>query len=126
MARNEHERISSADSDWNCRCIYPLADVFCFVQRRRGLTQAASNFAAFCVAAAFSFYVNMLYTFDSKTSVFGYLLFMCLMGGASFGIGSIADTRGWHGLLTVTVFTALNLTLGYGFFRFVLFRQQRS
>jgi len=91
-----------------------------------GLTQAASNFAAFCVAAAFSFYVNMLYTFDSKTSVFGYLLFMCLMGGASFGIGSIADTRGWHGLLTVTVFTALNLTLGYGFIRFVLFRQQRS
>ncbi|WP_367085604.1 GtrA family protein [Pseudomonas sp. HOU2] len=90
-----------------------------------GLTQAASNFAAFCVAAAFSFYVNMLYTFDSKTPVFGYLLFIGLMGGASFGIGSIADARGWHGLLTVTVFTALNLMLGYGFFRLVLFRQQR-
>ena len=91
-----------------------------------GLTQAASNFAAFCVAAAFSFYVNMLYTFDSKTSVLGYLLFMGLMAGASFGIGAIADTHGWHGLLTVTVFSVLNLTLGYCFFRFVLFRQQRS
>ena len=91
-----------------------------------GLTQAASNFGAFCVAAAFSFYVNLLYTFDSETSVLGYLLFMGLMAGASFGIGAIADTHGWHGLLTVTVFSVLNLTLGYCFFRFVLFRQQRS
>lgn len=121
MARNRNERISCADSDWNCRCPDPLADFFVLCSAA-GLTQAASNFAAFCVAAAFSFYVNMLYTFDSKTPVFGYLLFMGLMGGASFGIGRIADTRDWSGLLTVTVFTALNLMLGYGFFRFVLFR----
>lgn len=91
-----------------------------------GLTQAASNFAAFCVAAAFSFYVNLLYTFDSKTWVLGYVLFIALLGGTSFGIGAIADTRDWGGLLTVTVFTALNLMLGYCFFRFVLFRGQRT
>ncbi|ULN85540.1 polysaccharide synthesis protein GtrA [Pseudomonas sp. Y5-11] len=90
-----------------------------------GLTQAASNFAAFCVAA-FSFYVNLLYTFDSKTWVLGYVLFIALLGGTSFGIGAIADTRDWGGLLTVTVFTALNLMLGYCFFRFVLFRGQRT
>jgi putative flippase GtrA len=100
--------------------------VFFVLCSAAGLTQAASNFAAFCVAAAFSFYVNMLYTFDSKTSVYGYLLFIGLMAGASFGIGSIADMRGWHGLLTVTVFTVLNLTLGCCFFRFLLFRQQRT
>ena len=91
-----------------------------------GLTQAASNFGAFCVAAAFSFYVNLLYTFDSKTWVLGYVLFIALLGGTSFGIGAIADTRDWGGLLTVTVFTALNLMLGYCFFRFVLFRGQRT
>ncbi|QXE11509.1 MULTISPECIES: polysaccharide synthesis protein GtrA [Pseudomonas] len=91
-----------------------------------GLTQAASNFGAFCVAAAFSFYVNLLYTFDSKTWVLGYVLFIALMGGTSFGIGAIADTRDWGGLLTVTVFTALDLMLGYCFFRFVLFRGQRT
>ncbi len=90
------------------------------------MTQAASNFGAFCVAAAFSFYVNLLYTFDSKTWVLGYVLFIALMGGTSFGIGAIADTRDWGGLLTVTVFTALNLMLGYCFFRFVLFRGQRT
>ncbi|MNB56190.1 hypothetical protein D3C87_522170 [compost metagenome] len=89
------------------------------------LTQAASNFAAFCVAAMFSFYVNMLYTFDSRTSVLGYLLFIVVMGALSFAIGAIADTRDLPGLLTVAVFTLLNLLLGYSFFRFVLFRRQR-
>ncbi|WP_322844666.1 GtrA family protein [Pseudomonas sp. B33.4] len=89
------------------------------------LSQAASNFAAFCVAAAFSFYVNMLYTFESRTSVFGYLLFIVLMGGVSFGIGSIADARHWPGLMTVVVFTLINFLAGYGFFRYVLLREQR-
>ena len=87
-----------------------------------GLHQAASNFAAFCVAAAFSFYVNALYTFETTTSVSGYLLFIGLMGGLSFGIGSFADEHQLPGLLTVAVFSALNLLLGYCFFRFVLFR----
>ncbi|MFJ5236756.1 polysaccharide synthesis protein GtrA [Pseudomonas neuropathica] len=91
-----------------------------------GLTQAASNFAAFCVAAMFSFYVNMLYIFESRTSVFGYLLFIVLMGGVSFGIGSIADARHWPGLMTVGVFTLANLLAGYCFFKFVLFRRQQS
>ncbi|WP_456024195.1 GtrA family protein [Pseudomonas protegens] len=89
------------------------------------LSQAASNFAAFCVAAAFSFYVNMLYTFESRTSVFGYLLLIVLMGGVSFGIGSIADARHWPGLMTVVVFTLINFLAGYGFFRYVLLREQR-
>jgi putative flippase GtrA len=87
-----------------------------------GLKQAASNFAAFCVAAGFSFYVNTLYTFDARTSVSAYLLFIGLMGGLSYGIGSFADAHNLPGLLTVAVFSALNLLLGYCFFRFVLFR----
>lgn len=88
-----------------------------------GLKQAASNFAAFCVAAAFSFYVNALYTFETRTSVSGYLLFIGLMGVLSFGIGMFADEHQLPGLLTVAVFSALNLLLGYCFFRFVLFRE---
>ncbi|WP_064118964.1 GtrA family protein [Pseudomonas fluorescens] len=91
-----------------------------------GLTQAASNFAAFCVAAAFSFYVNMLYTFDSRTSVLGYLLFIVVMGALSFAIGAFADARGLPGLLTVGVFTLVNLLLGYCFFRFFLLHERES
>lgn len=90
------------------------------------LSQAASSFAAFCVAAAFSIYVNMLYTLESRTSVFGYLLFIVVMGGVSFGIGSIADARHWPGLMTVVVFTLINLLAGYGLFSLLLLREQRE
>ncbi|MFW9078281.1 GtrA family protein [Pseudomonas sp. P2757] len=88
-----------------------------------GLDQAASNFAAFCVAAAFSFYVNALYTFENQTSVFAYLGFIGVMGAASFAVGHIADIYQLPGLVTVTTFSLLNLLLGYSFFRFVLFRR---
>lgn len=91
-----------------------------------GLSQAASNFAAFCVAAAFSFYVNMLYTLDRRTSVFAYLLFIVVMGALSFAIGMLANARDLPGLLTVAVFTSVNLLLGYCFFRLVLFRRHQS
>ncbi|MFI8223293.1 polysaccharide synthesis protein GtrA [Pseudomonas sp. NPDC085632] len=91
-----------------------------------GLTQAASNFAAFCVAAAFSFYVNVLYTFERNTSLLGYLLFIGGMGGVSVAIGSIADAQHWHGWVTVASFTLLNLLAGYLFFRFVLLREHQE
>jgi hypothetical protein len=69
--------------------------------------------------------VNMLYIFESRTSVFGYLLFIMLMGGLSFGIGAIADAWSLPGLMTVAVFTMVNLLLGHCFFRFVLFRRKQ-
>ncbi len=90
-----------------------------------GLTQATSNFAAYCVAALFSLYVNALYTFETGTCVFAYLLFMVIMGGVSFAMGSFADAFNLPGLVTVASFTALNLLIGYGFFRFVLLRRHR-
>lgn len=89
-----------------------------------GLDQAASNFAAFCVAAAFSFYVNALYTFENQTSVSAYLGFIGVMGATSFGVGQIADIYKLPGLMTVTTFTVINLLLGYSFFRYVLFRER--
>ncbi|MEO6675732.1 MAG: GtrA family protein [Pseudomonas sp.] len=85
-------------------------------------SQAASNFAAFCVAASFSFYVNALYTFDARVSVFGYLLFIGVMGIMSYGIGHMADTWRLHGLVTVTTFSLLSLMSGFFFSKFVLFR----
>ncbi|MDT3311961.1 polysaccharide synthesis protein GtrA [Pseudomonas sp. rhizo66] len=87
-----------------------------------GLDQAAGNFAAFCVAAAFSFYLNVLYLFERETSVFFYLMFIGLMGSVSFGVGAIADVWRLPGLVTVASFSLLNIGSGYCFFRFVLFR----
>lgn len=98
--------------------------VFFVVSSAGGLTQAASNFAAFCVAAAFTIYVNVLYMFETGTSMPGYLLFIVVMGGVSFGIGSLGDAQALHGLVTVATFTGINLLLAYCFFRFVLFRNR--
>lgn len=90
------------------------------------LTQAASNFAAFCVAASFSFYVNALYTFDGKVSVFGYLLFIGFMGITSYGIGRLGDVWRLQGLVTVTSFSLLSLVCGFFFSKFVLFRGREA
>lgn len=89
-------------------------------------TQSASNFAAFCIAAAFSFYMNALYTFETGTSVLAYLGFMGVMSVLSYGTGVFGDVRSLPGLATLSVFSLLNLLLGYCFFRFVLFRRSRT
>ncbi|WP_246226559.1 GtrA family protein [Pseudomonas atagonensis] len=90
------------------------------------LDQSASNFAAFCIAAAFAFYMNALYTFETGTSVAAYLIFISVIGGLSYGVGLFADVRNLPGLVTVTVFTLLEMLLGFGFFRFVLFRGRQT
>lgn len=90
------------------------------------LTQAASNFAAFCAAASFSFYVNALYTFDARVSVLRYLLFVGFMGVLSFGVGLFADRWRIHGLVTVASFSLLSLFCGFFFSRFVVFREREA
>ncbi|WP_409316041.1 GtrA family protein [Pseudomonas sp. KCJK9016] len=89
-------------------------------------TQSASNFVAFCIAAATSFYMNALYTFETGTSVLAYLGFMGVMGVLSYGTGVVGDARSLPALATVSMFSLLNLLLGYCFFRFVLFRRNQS
>jgi len=89
-----------------------------------GLKQAASNFAAFCITAAFSFYLNALYIFERETPMFLYLIFVVLMATVSFGVGLVGDVWRLSGLVTVASFSLLNVVSGYCAFRFVLFRGQ--
>lgn len=91
-----------------------------------GLSQATSNFAAFCVAASFSFYVNALYTFEAKVSALGYVLFIGVMGALSFIVGYLGDRWHVHGLLTVAAFSLLSLVIGFLLSRFVVFRGHRQ
>ncbi|VVN76841.1 Prophage bactoprenol-linked glucose translocase [Pseudomonas fluorescens] len=100
--------------------------IFFVLRTAVGLDQAPSNFAAFCVAAAFSFYVNALYMFERETSVVAYLMLIVAMGAVSFGVGVIADACHLPGLVTVASFSLLNLMVGYCFFRFVLFRKRSA
>jgi putative flippase GtrA len=98
--------------------------IFFLLSVAAGFSQAVSNLLAFCVAASFSFYMNGLYTFDSKLSVGGYLLFMAAMGGLSYGVGHAGDSWRLHGLLTVALFSALSLLLGFLFAKYVVFRER--
>ncbi|WP_223489077.1 GtrA family protein [Pseudomonas sp. A-RE-19] len=100
--------------------------IFYVLNTAAELSQAASNFAAFCVAASFSFYVNALYTFDARVSVFGYLLFVGFMGVLSFAIGRFADVWRFHGLVTVASYSSLSLFFGFFIWRFVVFREREA
>ncbi|WP_415773424.1 GtrA family protein [Pseudomonas sp. LB3P38] len=103
-----------------------LWQIFFVLTVAADLRQAASNLAAFCVAASFSVYLHALYTFESKATVLGYLLFSTVMGVVSYGVGRIADLWQVQGLVTVTSFWLLNLIGEFFFFRFVVFRECES
>lgn len=90
------------------------------------LSQALGNFLAFCVAASFSFYVNALYTFESRVSLLRYVLFLGFMGTLSFGTGWVADSWGLRRLVTVMSYSLLSLVLGFLFSRFVVFRESQA
>lgn len=90
------------------------------------LSQAASNFSAFCVAATFSFYVHALYTFEAGASVLRYLLYVFFMGVMSFVVGHYADVWKIHGLVTVWSFSLLSLVCGFFFSRFILYGEREA
>ncbi|MFW9267569.1 polysaccharide synthesis protein GtrA [Pseudomonas sp. NR3] len=96
--------------------------VFFLLHDAVGLVQATSNLAAFGVAAVFSFYVSGLYIFRPGESWRGYLLSNCAMAGLCYGIGAISDALqlpGWMAVV-LSLYSSLNLMMGYGFFRFKL------
>ncbi|NMZ82036.1 GtrA family protein [Pseudomonas mandelii] len=100
--------------------------MFYVLNTAAGLSQAASNFSAFCVAATFSFYVHALYTFEVGASVLRYLVYFCFMGVLSYVVGHYADVWKLHGLVTVSSFSLLSLVCGGGFSKFVLMREKKG
>lgn len=87
------------------------------------LSQAWSNFFAFCVAASFSFYVNAMFTFAMPASLPRYGLFMLCMGGLSLCVGWLADHWRTPGIVTVLVFSVASLVCGFLLSRWVVFRE---
>jgi len=100
--------------------------LFYILNTAAGISQAASNLSAFCVAATFSFYVHALYTFEAGTSVLRYLLYVFFMGVVSFVVGHYADVWKVHGLLTVGSFSVLSLICGIIFSRLVLLHEREA
>ncbi|TPG76693.1 GtrA family protein [Pseudomonas arsenicoxydans] len=100
--------------------------LFYVLNTAAGISQAASNLSAFCVAATFSFYVHALYTFEAGTSVLRYLAYIGFMGVMSFVVGHFADVWKLHGVVTVASFSLLSLVCGGFFSKFVLLREQKG
>ena len=90
------------------------------------LSQALSNFLAFCIAASFSFYVNAIYTFAMPASLPRYGLFMLCMGGLSLGVGWLGDLWRVPGIVTVVVFSLVSLVCGFLLSRWVVFREREQ
>lgn len=86
-----------------------------------GLSQARSNFLAFCAAASFSFVVNARYTFAVKPTIRRYGLFLGCLGGLSLLIGGLADRWQLPGLLTLVVFSLISLCGGFLLSRWLVF-----
>lgn len=90
-----------------------------------GTDQAISNLTAFFVALSFSFLANARYTFRAPVSLLRYLTFVAGMGSLSVAVGSIADLQSWRPMVTVVVYSAISLLLGFLLSRWI-FTEQRK
>ncbi|QXI31631.1 GtrA family protein [Pseudomonas vanderleydeniana] len=85
-------------------------------------SQASSNLCAFALAATFSFHANARYTFRRTASWPRYLAFVGFMAMLSFSTGWLGDWLAMPGLVTLLVFSAVSLVLGYCYSSRVVFR----
>lgn len=87
-----------------------------------GFSQAAANGWAFAVAASVSYLLNSRFTFQQTPQKKGYVFFVVGMGSISVLVGLLGDVFAWPGLLTLVLFSALSLTLGFAWSKWVVFK----
>ena len=100
------------------------ASVFLLCHLLWGMSQAASNLVGFIAAVSLSFYLNARFTFDSCRSWRRYWLYCGFMGVVSLSVGVVGDALNWQPLVTLVVFAAISLVLGYTFARRVVFQER--
>lgn len=96
--------------------------VFLLLHLVFGLSQAWSNGSAFAVAVSFSFFANAAYTFQARVTLLRYVLFTVFMGFLSILVGAVADKLDLLPLITLVVFSALSLVIGFIFSKWFVFR----
>lgn len=83
--------------------------------------QSLSNLGAFCVAVTFSFVCNAKYTFRQKATSGRYIAYVAFMGAVSAIVGAVSDSLKINPLITLVVFSAISLVLGFLYSRFFVF-----
>ena len=97
--------------------------VFLMLHLSMGLKQAWSNLIAFALAVTFSFFANAAYTFQARATPRRYLLFTAFMGILSVGVGAAANQLALAPLITLVVFSALSLVIGFTYSQWIVFRR---
>lgn len=84
--------------------------------------QSLANLVAFAIAVSFSFVMNAKYTFKKKATGLRYFLFIIFMGSLSYMIGLIADIFNVYPIITLFIFSAISLVLGYLYSKWIVFK----
>ncbi|WP_409359848.1 GtrA family protein [Aureimonas ureilytica] len=87
-----------------------------------GASQALANLLAFSLAVTFSFFANARWTFEARSTLTRYLLYVGFMGALATLTGWAADRAHLHPLVTLVGFSAISLVCGYAYSRFVVFK----
>lgn len=87
-----------------------------------GANQTLSNFAAFCIAVTFSFFVNAKWTFKAQATSRRYIAFVVFMGAIAGFTGYVADAIGTPPFITLIVFSSFSLIAGFLYSKFIVFR----
>jgi len=102
------------------------AAVFVALHGGVGLSQTRSNLAGFLAAASLSFCLNARFTFQTYRSWRRYWVFMAFMALLSLVIGALGDAFAWLPAVTIVVFSASSLVIGYLFCKRVVFAGGQS
>ncbi|WP_251813904.1 GtrA family protein [Campylobacter jejuni] len=86
------------------------------------ITQAWSNFMAFCVAVTFSFLANSKWTFESKANWIKYISFTAFMGCLALFLGYVADKLNFPTIVTLVSFSFISLFIGFLYSKYVVFK----
>lgn len=87
-----------------------------------GTSQSIANFIAFIIAVTFSFCVNARYTFSSNVTAVRYILYVSFMGTMAAAVGAMSDRLELNPLITLILFSATSLVMGFFYSRFIVFR----
>ncbi|WP_037034665.1 GtrA family protein [Rahnella sp. WP5] len=89
-----------------------------------GHDQMVSNFSGFCVAVTFSFFANAKWTYQADHTATKYFLYVGFMGSISLACGYFGNKVELNPVLTLIVFSAISLIVGFLYSTFIIFREE--
>lgn len=98
---------------------------FAIIYYAFGHNQMISNFAGFCVAVTFSFFVNAKWTFESEHTKKRFLLYVGFMGTLALSCGYFAERIDLNPIFTLIIFSIISLFIGFIYSKLVVFKGEK-